>query len=101
MDWGPPGSSVHGISQAKILEWVAFSPSGNLPDPRIESDSSASSALAVGFFTTMPPGKPNLYSICCLFFTVVVYNIRIFLNERELVSDDLIISFRERLKFHF
>ena len=32
----PPGSSVHGIFQARILEWVAifFSP-GCLPDPRI------------------------------------------------------------------
>ena len=25
MNCGPPGSSVHGISQAKILEWVAIS----------------------------------------------------------------------------
>ena len=23
MDWGPPGSSIHGIFQARILEWVA------------------------------------------------------------------------------
>ena len=27
MDCNPPGSSVHGISQAKILEWVAISSS--------------------------------------------------------------------------
>ena len=25
MDWRPPGSSVHGILQARILEWVAIS----------------------------------------------------------------------------
>ena len=25
MDCGPPGSSVHGISQARILEWLAIS----------------------------------------------------------------------------
>ena len=25
MDYSPPGSSVHGISQSKILEWVAIS----------------------------------------------------------------------------
>ena len=25
MDWSPPGSSVHGIFQARILEWVAIS----------------------------------------------------------------------------
>ena len=25
VDWGPPGSSIHGIFQARILEWVAIS----------------------------------------------------------------------------
>ena len=24
MDWSPPGSSVHGILQARTLEWVAM-----------------------------------------------------------------------------
>ena len=33
MDYRPPGSSVHGILQARLLEWVAFSPPGDLPDP--------------------------------------------------------------------
>ena len=55
MDCGLPGSSVHGILQARILEWDAISFSRDLPDPGIEP---ASSALAGGFFTTMPPGKP-------------------------------------------
>ena len=32
----PPGSSVHGIFQARILEWVAISFSGDLPYPGIE-----------------------------------------------------------------
>ena len=32
----PPGSSVHGISQARILEWVAFPFSGDLPNPGIK-----------------------------------------------------------------
>ena len=35
-DWGPPGSSVHGILHARILEWVALSPPGALPDPGIK-----------------------------------------------------------------
>ena len=42
MDCSPPGSSVHGILQARILEWVAISlfPSpGDLPDPGIEAGS--------------------------------------------------------------
>ena len=37
-----PGSSVHRILQARILEWVAISsPPGDLPDPGIESRSPA------------------------------------------------------------
>ena len=36
MDCSPPGSSVHGILQARILEWVAFPSPGDLPDPGIE-----------------------------------------------------------------
>ena len=34
MDCSLPDSSVHGISQAWILEWVAISFSGDLPDHR-------------------------------------------------------------------
>ena len=33
MDSSPPGSFVHGIFQARILEWVAFPSPGDLPDP--------------------------------------------------------------------
>ena len=33
MDCSLPGSSVHGISQARTLEWVPFLPLGDLPDP--------------------------------------------------------------------
>ena len=36
MDWSSPGSSVHGIFQARILKWVAISTPGDLPDPGIE-----------------------------------------------------------------
>ena len=34
MDCSPPGSSVHGILQARILEWVAISFSRGLSQPR-------------------------------------------------------------------
>ena len=51
MDCSTPGSSVHGIFQARMLEWVAISFSRDLPDPRIEL---ASSAVAGRFFTTEP-----------------------------------------------
>ena len=36
MDYSPPGSSVHGILQARILEWLPFPPPGDLCDPEIE-----------------------------------------------------------------
>ena len=36
MDCSPPGSSVDGISQARILKWVDISISGDLPGPGIE-----------------------------------------------------------------
>ena len=36
MDCSPPGSSVHGILQARVLEWVAIFFSRVLPDPGIE-----------------------------------------------------------------
>ena len=36
MDCSLPGSSVHGIFQARILEWVAFPSPGDLLNPGIE-----------------------------------------------------------------
>ena len=39
MDYSPPGSSVHGISQARILDWVAFTSPGDLSDPGIKPGS--------------------------------------------------------------
>ena len=41
MDYGPLGSSVHGILQARILEWVAISFSMEFPDPGIKPRSPA------------------------------------------------------------
>ena len=54
-DYSPPGSSAHGIFQAKILERVAISYSEDLPNPGIGLISRVSPALAGGFFTTVPP----------------------------------------------
>ena len=39
MDCSPSGFSVHGISQARILEWVSLPSSGDLPTPGIKSTS--------------------------------------------------------------
>ena len=58
MGCSPPGSSVHGIFQARISEWVAFPSPGDLPHPGVEPASLVSPALAGGVFTVEPPGKP-------------------------------------------
>ena len=64
MDCSPPGSSVHGILQARILEWVAISFStqgteifnpGDLLNPGIES---RSSELQVDSLPSETQGKP-------------------------------------------
>ena len=55
----PPGAFVHGIFQARILEWVAISSSRDLPDPEMEPTSPASLALEGRFFTTEPSGIHN------------------------------------------
>ena len=57
MDCSLPGSSVHGIFQARILEWVAIPFSRDLPDPGVEPVSLVPPALGGGFFTAAPPGK--------------------------------------------
>ena len=64
-DCGPPGSSVHGILQTGILEWVAFLSLGDLSDPGIEP---GSSVLQVDSLLSEPPGKTLLKSIQLHFF---------------------------------
>ena len=38
MDCGPPGSSVHGIFQARVLEWGAIAFSGTIAKVHIETE---------------------------------------------------------------
>ena len=54
MDYSLPGSSVHGILQARMLEWVAISLSRGSSWP---GDWTHISCLAAGFFTTEPSGN--------------------------------------------
>ena len=61
MDCSLPGSSLHGIFKARILEWVAISYSRGSSQP---SDRTrllrVYPTLAGGFFTIAPPGKPHI-----------------------------------------
>ena len=56
VDCSPPGSSVHGILQARILEWVVIPFSRGLPNPGIGP---GSPALQADSLLPEPPGKPN------------------------------------------
>ena len=55
---------VYAISQARILEWIAISSPGVLPNPGIKPKSPASPALAGRFFATEPAGKPMMIDLC-------------------------------------
>ena len=48
LDCSPPSSSVHGIFQARILEWIAISSSKGSSQPR---DQTCVSCITGGFFT--------------------------------------------------
>ena len=60
-----PGSSVLGILQARILEWLPFPSPGGLPNPGIEP---RSPTLEADTLTSEPPGKPNYRGI------VIIHN---------------------------
>ena len=51
-----PGSSVHGILQARILEWVVIPSPRDLPNPRIEP---RSPTLEADSLPSEPPEKPK------------------------------------------
>ena len=52
LDWSPAGSSVHGILQARILEWVVMPSFRGSSWPRDQTHVSYISCLAGRFFTT-------------------------------------------------
>ena len=59
MDRTPSGSSVHGILQARRLEWVAVPSSRGSSWPRNWTHVYCGSCIVGGFFTVEPPGKPH------------------------------------------
>ena len=66
----PPGSSVPGILQARILEWVAMPSSRRSSQTRHWTQVSCVSCIEGDFFTTEPPGKPQ-----------GLYNYALFINK--------------------
>ena len=64
-DCSPPGSSVLGILHSRILEWVAFPPPGDLPDPVITP---GPHTLQAGSSLSSHLEKGSLYYYLGLFF---------------------------------
>ena len=64
MDINPPGSSVHGIFKARILEWVANSSSRRSSWLRDRIHISCVCCIISGFFTAESLGKPPYNYIC-------------------------------------
>ena len=58
MDCSLPGSSIHGIFQARVLERVAIPSPGDLPNPGIDPRSPA--LQADSFLPTESPEKPQI-----------------------------------------
>ena len=58
MDCSLPGSSLYGILQARILEWVAIPVSRGLPDPGMEHESLHLLHWQAVSLPLLPPGKP-------------------------------------------
>ena len=74
MDCSLPGSSVHGICQARILEWLPSPSPGDLPNPEIKP---RSSTLQADFLPSQPPEKTTEHTAMnklilksCLLFTL-------------------------------
>ena len=72
VDCSPPGSSVYGILQARILEWVAIRFSRGFPSPGIQH---RSPALQADSLPSKPPGKAlqtSLYLEKCASYSLQV-----------------------------
>ena len=68
MDCSQPSSSVHGICQARILDWVAISSSRGSSPSRDHRGISFGSCIAGRFFTTEPLRKPHIQAYVHILF---------------------------------
>ena len=83
--------TVHWILQARLLEWVAFPFSGDLPDPGIEPSSPSLQANSL---------PTELFCICiciCVYIYIyIVYNKRLALFQIEANPTPLVRDLEER-----
>ena len=77
-DCSPPGSSLYGILQVRILWGFPWPPPGYLPHLRIESASPSSPALRADSLPAEPPGKLLLNGVWMLKHSTTVLFFHIF-----------------------
>ena len=68
MDCIPPGPSVHGTPQARILGGLLSPSPGDLPDSGTEPMCLVSPALAGSFFITSTTWEALILAMCCVLF---------------------------------
>ena len=98
MDCSPPGFSVHGVPQARILEWVAIRIPRDRPSPGIKLASFMFPALAGRFFTTGTSCEAHLFDChltnypTSVSFSVFCLSSHFFLMVNGLILQFLILS---------
>ena len=83
MDYSLPGSSVHGILQAKILSVLPFPFPGDLPNPGIKL---RCPALQVEFLASKPPENPFCLKALITQRNIITENIQRQKNLKEAAS---------------
>ena len=73
MDSSPSGSSVHRISQTRILEWVAISFSRGSSQPRNRTHLSCVSCSGGGFFTTGWNWEAHICVCVCIYIYIYIH----------------------------
>ena len=72
MDCSLPGSSSMEFSRQEYWSELSFPPPGDLPEPGIQPESPA---LAGGFLTAEPPGKPSVHRPCAQCFCASCHSV--------------------------
>ena len=94
MDCSPPGSSAHGILQARILESVAISFSRGSSRLRDRTCVSCGSCIVGRFFTAKPPGKTQWVDIyVCIYIYLYIKTYRPILQMKQLANSIVLRDF--------
>ena len=86
MDCSPPGCSVHGILQARILEWIVISFAMRSSQGRDQTCVSRGSYTAGGLITAELPGKPKSKADDCKYDKVIFQRQKISLKKESFYS---------------